>query len=314
MKNPLWQQKALAPLRRYGYQDSGFQCFVMVAILALILPTAVRASSTPVTPPVHDDPARLSPSTVVDKYPSPDFQDGAKVDDYPSHILQDETQVTQEEEEYRPSSLKDYPRDSDASEGYENIFVRPPVGPQDAVRRPRQKETVFEGVRKTVLHQVERQGSALGRDASAMNLQSLEVALLSLAILTFAVFIIDLVQDLLRGTTSGRSHRGSQDDADDGLADLIVLTLSSLDTVSYGREHPDCGKKLLCHLNRSGWHTGILGTASNYFVSLLLTVYSPTSGFQKNLDAANYGRESEECTDRYSTCPSVLGDLLPSAP
>ncbi|KAG7155318.1 hypothetical protein Hamer_G024584 [Homarus americanus] len=88
--------------------------------------------------------------------------------------------------------------------------------------------------------------------------------------------------------------------------------IEHVDTVSFGRENPECGQRLLCHLNRSGWHDGMLGTASNYFVSMILSLFSPSSGFQGNLDAANYGRESEECAERYPTCPSVLGDLLPS--
>ncbi|XP_042205950.1 uncharacterized protein LOC121855146 [Homarus americanus] len=173
----------------------------------------------------------------------------------------------------------------------------------------KQTVTLFDTVKNKLIEHVDTQGRSLSRQMSSLNFPSLEVALLSLAFLTFAVFLIDLVQDLLNGNTSGRKRR---DAADDGLTDLIVLTLSSLDTVSFGRENPECGQRLLCHLNRSGWHDGMLGTASNYFVSMILSLFSPSSGFQGNLDAANYGRESEECAERYPTCPSVLGDLLPS--
>ncbi|KAK8376729.1 hypothetical protein O3P69_009976 [Scylla paramamosain] len=74
---------------------------------------------------------------------------------------------------------------------------------------------------------------------------------------------------------------------------------------------PDCGRKLLCHLNRAGWHDGWLGTASNYFVSLVFSILS-SSTFQDNLEAANFGREKQDCTSRYPSCPSVLGELLPS--
>nr|XP_053638152.1 uncharacterized protein LOC128692850 [Cherax quadricarinatus] len=175
------------------------------------------------------------------------------------------------------------------------------------------EDTILQSIRSKVLYYLEREGQHLGREYNNMNLPSVEVALLSLAFLTFVVFIVDLVQDLLTGSSSSGRKRAA-DDADDSLADLIVLTLSSLDTVSYGREHPDCGRKLLCHLNRSGWHSGVLGTASNYFVSLVLTVFSPASDFQRYVDAADYGRQNDECADRYSSCPSVLGDLLPSTP
>ncbi|XP_066978067.1 uncharacterized protein [Macrobrachium rosenbergii] len=167
----------------------------------------------------------------------------------------------------------------------------------------------LERLRDKAVRSLEKRSGDLRKQFSSMNFPSLEAALLSLAFLTFAVFVIDLIQDLFRGTSTGRKRRSSE--PDDGMTDVIVLALSSIDTLSYGSQNPACGQKLLCHLNRSGWHDGLLGSASNYFVSLLLSVFSPKSGFQKNLDAAHFGKESEDCTERYSGCPSVLGELLP---
>ncbi|KAK3861394.1 hypothetical protein Pcinc_032643 [Petrolisthes cinctipes] len=190
-------------------------------------------------------------------------------------------------------------------------------------------EMALTRMRSRMVRQLELRGSELARKFTSLNFPSLEAALISLAFLTFAVFLIDLVQDLLSGNTTGRSNNmfssrprtprgsltGDGDDDDETLTDLIVLTLSSLDTVRYGSDHPDCGKKLLCHLNRSGWHSGgIIGTVSNYFVSLLLSLVSPGSGFEANLEAAQYGRESEGCSDHYSGCPSIMAAFIPKAP
>ncbi|ROT82859.1 hypothetical protein C7M84_023965 [Penaeus vannamei] len=154
----------------------------------------------------------------------------------------------------------------------------------------------------------ETRGKAVARQFSSLSFPSLEAALLSLAFLTFAVFLIDLVQDVLstNSTSTGRHTRNVRDpEEDQRTTDLIVLALTSLDTVSHGRENPECGQKLLCHLNRSGWHDeGILGTA------LFLTLFSPESGFQRNMDAAQYGRDKQECVDKYTSCPSILGDLI----
>ncbi|KAK4288813.1 hypothetical protein Pmani_038185 [Petrolisthes manimaculis] len=221
-------------------------------------------------------------------------------------------------------------------------------------------EMALTRMRSRMVRQLELRGGELGRKFTSLNFPSLEAALISLAFLTFAVFLIDLVQythsllihtllpsiyntkhhlhhvtpscvptkDLLTGNTTGRSNNmfssrprtprgsltGDGDDDDETLTDLIVLTLSSLDTVRYGGDHPDCGKKLLCHLNRSGWHSdGIIGTVSNYFVSLLLSLVSPGSGFEANLEAAQYGRESEGCSDQYSGCPSIMAEFIPKA-
>ncbi|XP_068233801.1 uncharacterized protein [Palaemon carinicauda] len=177
------------------------------------------------------------------------------------------------------------------------------IGFQDAESK---KTKIVEG---RINNSLEKQNADLSRQFSSMNFPSLEAALLSLAFLTFAVFVINLLQDLLRGSSSGRKRRSSE--PDDRMTDVIVLALSSIDTLSYGTQNPICGQKLLCHLNRSGWHDGLLGSASNYIVSLLLSVFSPKSNFQNNLDAAHFGRENEECTEKYSGCPSVLGELLP---
>ncbi|XP_063590812.1 uncharacterized protein LOC134767665 [Penaeus indicus] len=174
--------------------------------------------------------------------------------------------------------------------------------------------TPFAGVKEDLIRAVESRGKAVARQFSSLSFPSLEAALLSLAFLTFAVFLIDLVQDVLstNSTSTGRHTRNARDpDEDQRTTDLIVLALTSLDTVSHGRENPECGQKLLCHLNRSGWHDdGILGTASNYVMSLFLTLLSPDSGFQRNLDAAQYGRDQQECVDKYTSCPSILGDLI----
>ncbi|KAK7080552.1 hypothetical protein SK128_010835 [Halocaridina rubra] len=188
----------------------------------------------------------------------------------------------------------------------------------EEIRKPILSQALT-NIRDMIVHRLERESGGVSRQFSSVGFPSIEVALLSLAFLTFAVFLIDLVQvghdpeyhkDLLRGNTTSGRRRRSEEGVDDGMTDLIVLTLSSIDTISYGNENPDCGQKLLCHLNRSGWHDGFLGTASNYFVSLLLSLFSPQSGFQNNLNAAQFGKESDECTDRYSTCPSVLADLM----
>ncbi|XP_050705348.1 uncharacterized protein LOC126990713 [Eriocheir sinensis] len=195
--------------------------------------------------------------------------------------------------------------------------------PEDQAGRPRKLILELAG---TEQEHDERRERAVSRSFSSLSFTNLESALLSLAFLTFAVFLVGLVQDLLNGsstTTNGRKRSQSaasgllkllsedSDDKDDRMADLIVLTLSSIDTLSYGRENPDCGRKFLCHLNRSGWHDGLLGTASNYLVSLVFSLVSP-SGFQENLDAAMFGREKQDCTFRYPSCPSVIGELLPS--
>lgn len=180
----------------------------------------------------------------------------------------------------------------------------------EAARSP----TPVGGVKEMLMQAVETRGKAVARQFSSLSFPSLEAALLSLAFLTFAVFLIDLVQDVLstNSTSTGRHTRNARDpEEDQRTTDLIVLALTSLDTVSHGRENPECGQKLLCHLNRSGWHDeGILGTASNYVVSLFLTLFSPESGFQRNMDAAQYGRDKQECVDKYTSCPSILGDLI----
>ncbi|XP_042856406.1 uncharacterized protein LOC122243007 [Penaeus japonicus] len=192
-------------------------------------------------------------------------------------------------------AAKDFPKDSTVAEAARN-------------------RASFGGVKEKLMRAVERQGKAVARQFSSLSFPSLEAALLSLAFLTFAVFLIDLVQDVLsaNSTSSGRHARAAREQEEDQrTTDLIVLALTSLDTVSHGRENPECGQKLLCHLNRSGWHDeGILGTASNYVVSLFLALYSPDSGFQRNLDAAQFGREKQECVDKYTACPSILGDLI----
>ncbi|XP_063878103.1 uncharacterized protein LOC135110069 [Scylla paramamosain] len=167
--------------------------------------------------------------------------------------------------------------------------------------------------RSSLISSIDRRGKEMGRSFSSGSFSSLESTLLSLAFLTFAVFLVDLVQDLLNGTTStstGRKRRSEKED-EERMTDLIVLALSSVDTLSFGADTPDCGRKLLCHLNRAGWHDGWLGTASNYFVSLVFSILS-SSTFQDNLEAANFGREKQDCTSRYPSCPSVLGELLPS--
>ncbi|XP_071546857.1 uncharacterized protein [Panulirus ornatus] len=224
------------------------------------------------------------------------------------------TQQTQQDHHHvRPSSATQQTQQ-------DHHHVRPSSATQQTlgfVHGPHKEMTSLERVREGLLDYIGSRGSEVGRTYSALTFPSLEAALLSLAFLTFAVFLIDLVQDLLTGNSGGGRHgRARQEgggEVDEGVTDMIVLTLSSLDTLSFGREQPDCGRKLLCHLNRSGWHDGLLGTASNYFVSLLLTIFSPTSGFGGNLEAASSGREEGlECVARYPSCPSILGDLLPT--
>ncbi|XP_037788319.1 uncharacterized protein LOC119583736 [Penaeus monodon] len=244
--------------------------------------------------PLTSDPVPFPPDDLVAPFVS-------KVTALPDYSLQDLLQPflggqgqAKVQEEFDPAQ-RDPLRDTTAAE---------------AARNP----TPFEGIKEQLMRVVESRGKAVARQFSSLSFPSLEAALLSLAFLTFAVFLIDLVQDVLstNSTSTGRHTRNARDpEEDQRTTDLIVLALTSLDTVSHGRENPECGQKLLCHLNRSGWHDdGILGTASNYVVSLFLTLFSPESGFQRNLDAAQYGRDKQECVDRYTSCPSILGDLI----
>ncbi|XP_076028755.1 uncharacterized protein LOC143017769 [Oratosquilla oratoria] len=170
----------------------------------------------------------------------------------------------------------------------------------------------LEQLRNTLLKIADDKKSAsLGRQLSSMSFPSLEVALLSLAFLTFAVFLVDLVRDVFTNNSTGRKRRdASSAENSDVIADLIVVILSSLDTVSYGRKNPDCGHRLICHLNRVGWHQGPLGSAANFGLSLALSLFSPDAKLEENLASAEFGRENEECALQFPGCPSVVSSLM----
>jgi len=179
--------------------------------------------------------------------------------------------------------------------------------------------SILDTMRANFANYIDEHASALrarSTDATGRTFASLEVALLSLAFLTFAVFLIDLVQDLFN--SSGRRFRRNTPEPESSLpdeestTDLIVLVLSSIDTVANGGTTPDCGQKLLCHLNRSGWNApGMLGEGANYVTSALFSVFYGTK-FEDGLEAAQIGRDEEDCKRHFSECPSIIRGFIPS--
>lgn len=179
--------------------------------------------------------------------------------------------------------------------------------------------SILDTVRENLAKYIDEHASALHArytGVTGRTFASLEVALLSLAFLTFAVFLIDLVQDLFN--SSGRRLRRDAPEPSSALpdeestTDLIVLVLSSIDTVGNGGSTPDCGQKLLCHLNRSGWNApGMLGEGVNYAASALFSIFSGTK-FEDGLEAAQLGRDEEDCKIQFPECPSIIRGFIPS--
>jgi len=191
---------------------------------------------------------------------------------------------------------------------------------QSLVEEVRNNEvSILDTVRTNLVKYFDEHASAFrerSTDVTGRTFASLEVALLSLAFLTFAVFLIDLVQDLFN--SSGRRLRRNTPEPESSLpdeestTDLIVLVLSSIDTVANGGTTPDCGQKLLCHLNRSGWNApGMLGEGANYVTSALFSVFYGTK-FEDGLEAAQIGRDEEDCKRHFSECPSIIRGFIPS--
>jgi len=199
---------------------------------------------------------------------------------------------------------------------------------QSLVEEARSNEiSILDTVRSNFARYIDEHAHALRESSSeGRTFASLEVALLSLAFLTFAVFLIDLVQDLFNSSSSGRSSRLRRDTQDEttssslpdeeSTTDLIVLVLSSIDTVANaynGGTNPDCGQKFLCHLNRSGWNApGLLGEGANYAASAILSVFTGTK-FEEGIGAAQMGRDQEDCKQHYTECPSVIRNFIPKS-